>query len=104
MRYKIIFCIALGVLTNFSVISQSYHYFKDFDYASMTGKIPLPDENALPNFYLKCSYDKSGTLVAIAVTTKLSWEAYHSTGESKVSVQKDRAFLLLGSGKQRDGY
>jgi hypothetical protein len=104
MRYRQIIVFLLLTLLNINAISQEHRYFKDFNYSKMSGINQL-NENALPNFYLKCNYDKSGRLTSVGTKTKMKWEAYHSLSSGfNVKFETNRTFLLFGSGKQRDGY
>jgi hypothetical protein len=103
MKYKLILFIAI-FLMSVKVSAQQYRYFKDFDLSTMSGIGPL-NENSFIDFYVKCRYDDSGKLTSVGFITKMAWEAYHSeTRLMGVISKNDKTFLLLGSGKQRDGY
>ena len=84
--------------------SQKVTYFKDFDYYKMEGVSVLNTINILPDFYIKCLYDKDGNIIEISAIDKLTWQHVYTTNNISVINQLDRKLLFLGADKTRTGY
>jgi len=74
--------------------SQSAACFKDFDYSTMSG-LERIDSRPLPDFFVYCTYDKTGALTAVGSKDQ---------GTVKIIYKDNKRYLFLGAGKERNGY
>lgn len=104
MISKAIFIFATLTIINAKAFSQQSRYFKNFDFYKMNGRDTLNDLSTPPNFYIKCLYNKSDSLIEIYSFSKLNFDYLHRSGHISVTELNGKKLLFLGAGKTRDGY